>query len=244
MIPLFKSHFSIGKSILTLSDPEKQKEDGPDSIFSIAKNNGLKDLHLVEDCLTGFLTAFKMCQKLGLHLKFGLRISICNNYESKETSTSKIILFALNDAGFKDINKIYTLAHTQHDGVISNDDISAKITDNILIAIPFYDSYVWNNSFYFKDCYPSFLEKFDHLYFIEDNKLPFDRVIADIIQSKQRQIVWAKSIYYKNREDYDAWVTYKIACNRNMGKNQSLSAPELNGCGSKEFCFESWKEAS
>lgn len=244
MIPLFKSHFSFGRSILTLAEIEKQKKDGPDSIISIVKDNGLKELHLVEDSLTGFLTAFKLCQKHDIHLKFGLRISICNNYESVETSKSKVVLFALNDHGFKDINKIYTFANTEKESVISSDDLSQRLTDNILLCFPFYDSYIWNNYHYFSNCIPSPLDKEDAVYFIEDNKLPFDKEIARILSSKYVPKVNVKSIYYKNRDDYEAWVTYKIACNRNMGKNQSLSAPELSGCGSKEFCFESWKEMS
>ena len=244
MIPLFKSHFSIGKSILTFAESEKQKKDGPDSIVSIALENGLKEIFVVEDSLTGFLTAFKTCAKHGIHLKFGLRIQICNNYESVDTSKSKVILFALNDNGFKAINKIFTFANTEKDGVISNDDLAQRLTDDILLCFPFYDSYIWNNYHYFSNCVPSPLDKEDCVYFIENNKLPFDKIIGDKIRVQHLNVQDVKSIYYNTREDYEAWVTYKIACNRNMGKNQSLSAPELNGCGSREFCFQSWKEAS
>jgi len=109
MIPLFKSHFSFGRSILTLNELEKQKQDGPDSIISIALENSLKEIYLVEDSLTGFLTAFKNCQKHSIQLKFGLRIRVCNSYESADSSTHRLILFALNDSGFKDINKIILL---------------------------------------------------------------------------------------------------------------------------------------
>lgn len=241
MIPLFKSHFSVGKSILTLAEPEKQKVDGPDSVISIAVENGLKEIYLVEDSLTGFLTAFKSCKAHDIHLKFGLRITVCNSYDSVETSSHKVILFALNDNGFKQLNKIYTHAFVDHDGVIANDDLVARLTEDILVAVPFYDSYVWNNMYSFSDCMPSFNA---HVYFVEDNGLPFDKITADFIRSKQSvaSVVEAKSIYYNKREDFDAWVTYKIACNRRMGKSQTLSAPEINGCGSREFCFESWKE--
>ena len=48
MLALFKSHFSIGKSILTLDDPITHKEGGADSIFSIAKENNLKEVVLVK----------------------------------------------------------------------------------------------------------------------------------------------------------------------------------------------------
>jgi DNA polymerase III alpha subunit len=241
MIPLFKSHFSTGKSILTLSEPEKQKQDGPDSVISLAIENDLKEIYLVEDSLTGFLTAFKSCKAHNIHLKFGLRITVCNSYDSVQTSSHKVILFALNDAGFKQINKIYTLAFVEHEGVIANDDLKSKLTDDILIAIPFYDSFIWNNMYSFSDCMPSFTPQ---VFFVEDNNLPFDKITAEFIKSKEvgASIIEAKSIYYNKREDFEAWVTYKIACNRRMGKSQTLSAPEINGCGSREFCFESWKE--
>ena len=45
VIPLFKSNFSIGKSILTLDEPSKDLyPDGPKSIFSILKENEAKEL--------------------------------------------------------------------------------------------------------------------------------------------------------------------------------------------------------
>ena len=46
IMPLFKSHFSIGRSILTLEDEEKE-ENQPDSIIDIAKDNNLKEVNLV-----------------------------------------------------------------------------------------------------------------------------------------------------------------------------------------------------
>ena len=49
MLPLFKSHYSIGKSILTLDDPKKVTENGADSIFKIVKDNSLKKIVLVDD---------------------------------------------------------------------------------------------------------------------------------------------------------------------------------------------------
>ena len=43
-IPVFKSHYSIGKSILTLEAPAKVKEGGADSIIDIALDAGLKEV--------------------------------------------------------------------------------------------------------------------------------------------------------------------------------------------------------
>ena len=49
MLALFKSHYSIGKSILTLNDPSKVKDGGSDSVFQIALENNLSEIILVED---------------------------------------------------------------------------------------------------------------------------------------------------------------------------------------------------
>ena len=62
VLPLFKSHYSIGRSILTLED-EPQAESYPDSIINIVKDNSLKELFLVEDNMTSFLQAYTNCKK-------------------------------------------------------------------------------------------------------------------------------------------------------------------------------------
>ena len=59
MLALFKSHYSIGKSILTLNDASKVKDGGSDSIFQIALDNNLSEIILVEDSLIGFSEAYK-----------------------------------------------------------------------------------------------------------------------------------------------------------------------------------------
>jgi len=35
MLPIFKSHYSIGKSILNLNHPDSTTKDGSDSIFNL-----------------------------------------------------------------------------------------------------------------------------------------------------------------------------------------------------------------
>ena len=52
MLALFKSHFSIGKSILTLDNPITHKEGAADSIFTIAQENDLDKIVLVEDTMS------------------------------------------------------------------------------------------------------------------------------------------------------------------------------------------------
>ena len=87
VMPLFKSHFSIGRSILTLEDEEKE-DNQPDSIIDIAKDNNLKEVNLVEDNMTSFLQAYTNTKKYNINLRYGLRISI--NDDMNERSEESV----------------------------------------------------------------------------------------------------------------------------------------------------------
>ena len=103
MVPLFTSHYSIGKSILTLDNPKKEKEGGARSIFSIAKENNLNQVCLVENSMTGFPQALTVSREVGIQLIFGLQLSICEQ-------NHKVIIFAKNSAGCRKLNEIYSKA--------------------------------------------------------------------------------------------------------------------------------------
>ena len=69
IIPLFKTHYSLGKSILNLSLEDNQPDES-DSVFPILKENKLKELVLVEDSMTGFLEAYQNAKELNIKLIF------------------------------------------------------------------------------------------------------------------------------------------------------------------------------
>jgi hypothetical protein len=151
MLPLFKSHYSIGKSILTLDDPKKTTEDGSDSIFKIAKDNSLTQIILVEDTLIGFFEAFKRSKELGIQLVFGLRLSMRNSsLPDDENSQHKIIVFAKNANGCKLLNKIYSKAFCDFSGFLDYRSLKDLWNNNDLkLGIPFYDSFLYMNHFQF-----------------------------------------------------------------------------------------------
>lgn len=247
MIPLFKSHFSIGKSILTLKDPSEHKEGGSDSVFSIVEESELKELVLVEDSLTGFLQAKKNAEKLKIKLIFGLRIDMredasVNPKEEPVDSSHKIIIFAKNSKGCQLLNIIYSEAFTKNYNCV-DEKILKKHWDekHLTLAIPFYDSFIFNNLMKFSNCTPSF-GFCEPTFFIENNGLPFDGFIEKKVREyASRKIELTKSIYYKNKKDVTALQTYKCITGRTFG-NKTLSKPNLDHFGSNEFCFESWKE--
>jgi DNA polymerase III alpha subunit len=245
MTPIFKSNYSIGKSILTLDDAcENPDPNKSDSIFQIIKDNNLTELILVEDSMIGFLEAFKSCKKLGLKLIFGLRINCCNSCqeEDKQKSQHKIIIFAKDDTGCKLLNKIYSRAYCVNQGFVDHALLSEFWNnEHLKLAIPFYDSYVYNNNFSFTNCIPNF-NFTSPTYFIESNNLPFDEILREKVLEITDNTHLVKSIYYKNKKDVFAYQTYRCITNRAFGKEQSLSSPNLNHFGSDEFCWESFEE--
>ena len=245
MLPLFKSHYSIGKSILTLNDPNAVKDGGPQSIFSIAKDQ--ENLILVEDSLIGFLQAQKTAEKLGIQLIFGLRIS-CSHEALKEDSKEclhKIIIFAKNDSGCKLLNKLYSKAHCENGGVITNRALKELWSEEDLsLYIPFYDSFIFMNNYHFCSCIPDF-SFCNPTFFVENNFLPFDedlrQKVTSYCESNKYEVEESKTIYYHNRKDFAAYQTYKCICSKKF-KQRTLNVPNFDHLASPEFCYESYLE--
>ena len=104
-MPLFKSHYSLGRSILTLGKVDSGLENGPDSIIDICTKNDLNRVTLLDDNMSGFLEAYLNSKDAGLDLTFGLRLRILDDCEDKSADslakTCKYILFAKNKEGYK-----------------------------------------------------------------------------------------------------------------------------------------------
>ena len=247
MTPVFKSTYSYGKSILTLED--ESKEFGSDSIIEMCIDNEINDVILVEDNLTSFMKAFKVCLKHDLNLYYGLRLTFCNDMkEESKSSNHKNVIFAKNDEGCKLLNKIYSCAFTEGDGRIDYASFKEYWDETALsFVVPFYDSYIYENNFHQKNCIPN-LEGLKPTFWSEDNDLPFDHLLNAKLQEatkrKQYKVAKVKTILYKDRKDVEALQTYKILSTRSFGKQSKLSNPNLSYFGSEEFCLESYLKQS
>ena len=239
MIPIFKSDFSIGKSILRLD--KKSFEEGLDtSIFKILSENKSKDLILVEDTMIGFLEAYNNCMEFGVKLVFGLNI-LCNS--SEEKIKDKYIIFSKNQNGCKSLNKIYSYIHSEQDGSIDLKNLKKFWNDDLLLYVPFYDSFLYNNFMNYSSSMPD-LSFFNPCFFIQDNCLPFDSFLKDSVENycakNDNNIIMCKSIYYNKRNDFSAFQVYKCLCSRNFSNNSTLESPNLDHCSSAEFSYESY----
>lgn len=253
VLPCFKSHYSIGKSILTVDDSPK-KANSPVSIFQLAKEADLKEVVLAEDNFSSFLEAYKNAKSFKSKLIYGIRMFLTESIEDKTPEAvckrSKIIIFLKNTDGYSDLCRIWSLASSK--GLFSGKSQEAKSahidyknlkslwTKNLKLAVPFYDSFLYMNVLDCGTCVPDF-SKIEPVFFREDNGLPFDGIIQrkldSFISKENYEVINAKSIYYENREDYLAYLTARCINNRS-----TIESPDLNHMSSDNFCFEAWKE--
>lgn len=251
--PIFTSHYSL-KSILTLKESGKSKDNGPDSIIDIAQQLKFTDIFLVENTFSGFIEAYKNLKAVNINLIFGLSLDICPDLNDKTpeslSKTSRIIAWITGgEQGYYDLIKLHNLAHTTgfykngteryENGRIDYDNLKRLWTKNLSLSIPFYDSYIFKNLLHHGQCIPEFGQIKPNV-LIENNDWVFDSLVTNAIETaadKSWERANVKSIYYKNREDFDAYLTYRAVQNR-----QTYSKPNLNHFGSREFCVESWLE--
>lgn len=249
ILPIFKSHYSIGRSILTLEDAQAL-ENYPDSIINIAKENNLKEVCLVEDNMTSFLEAYSNFKKNNIKLIYGVRLTVCNDIEDKteesKSKNSKFIIFFKNQKGYQKMIKIFGKAAKE--GFYYEPRIDFKFLKSIWeekdlsLSVPFYDSFIFNNLLKNFLCTPE-IDFCKPTFFLEDNDMPFDKLIKnkviDFCEKNKYDTINTKTIYYKNKKDFKAYLTFRC-----INIRTTLNKPELEHMTSNEFCLESWKEKS
>jgi DNA polymerase-3 subunit alpha len=247
VLPVFKSHFSIGRSILTLEDEEISEND-PDSIIDIAKKNNIKDLFLIEDNMSSFLQAYTNTKKNNINLRYGLRLSINDNIEDKteesRSKTSKVVILFKTNEGYTRLIKIFTEAAKNgfyYEPRIDYKTLEKMWSDNdLMLCIPFYDSFIFNNTLKNFICVPNF-NFTKPVMLLENNCLPFNFIIKEKVikyaEANKLEVLNVKSVYYKTKKDFKSYLTFRCINNRT-----TLNKPELNHMSSDEFSFEAWKE--
>lgn len=249
VIGLFKSHYSIGRSILTV-EKSKSSEKDADSVLLLNKQIGKDHFCLVEDSMSGFLETHINSKELGLNFNFGLRLSVTLDLNKKDEESlhkqAKYIIFANNTNGYKRLCKIYTKAAT--DGFYYEPRIDFKAlkehwnNDDLTLCIPFYDSFIYKNTILGGNCFPDFQSlKTSPTLFLEDNELPFDSLVRERVLNfaakEKLETQESQSIYYNKRTDFKNYLTFRCIDNRS-----TLEKPNLDHMTSDTFCVERWLE--
>jgi len=254
ILPLFKSHYSIGRSILTLERSGNKRSDYPISIFDLAKEADLQEIILIDNSFSGFLEAYTNSQEEKIKLIFGLRVTMCCDIEKKSddeiSKQHKIVILAKNTEGYKRLIKISTLACLKGFYYEPRIDFKSVVKEwdnnDLQLAIPFYDSFLFYNALYGRRCVPDFSFT-TPVFFIEHNFLPFDSLIEKTILSYSKtefEVIPTKTICYSTRKDFLAYLTFRCINNRSMNSKITLNEPNQEHLSSAEFCFEAWKESN
>tara|TARA_R110000737_G_scaffold278034_1_gene284810 strand:+ start:634 stop:1332 length:699 start_codon:yes stop_codon:yes gene_type:complete len=228
VIPLFKSTFSIGRSLLRVED-----------LIDIAQAGEIKKMILVEDNFYGFRVLNKAFFEIEVPMIYGVRLPVVQSNLSEKSS--KLIFLPKNNKGVRAVRGLYTKCYTNEGECLNLSKIGAGELDEVSIGVPFYDSYIFNNIFHFGLCDLS-LDNFDHFYMEEENNHPFDFQISAALKKFNVVTEKAKSIYYRDKDDFEAFQMYKAVCNRKQGRVPTFSNPRLNDFCSNEFCYESYLE--
>lgn len=253
-LPLFTSNHSLGRSILSLSKKDTQLTNGPDSIIDLCLDHEVDNFHLVDNTMGGFLEAYTNTKDENLTFQFGLKINLTRSrLEKSEASlkaSSRYIIFAKNEEGYRRLVKIYSdaaILGSYYRAPYSDFNVLREFWDDssLQLVVPFYDSFIFKNTLEGGECMPEF-DFTEPVFFVEENELFFDSIVRKRVESfckGKYEIKEAKSIYYKERQDFKSYLTTRCLNARANGKKTaSLNKPNIEHLSSNEFSFESWAE--
>ena len=246
MIPIFQSNYSYGKGILTLDKAEEITDDAPISIFSIAKKHNLKELHLVDYNFGGFISFYKGCVAAGIKARFGIKFYVCQDLTNKSDDSlkteSKVVVWALNSEGYKDLCKLNTESWLPDNFYYQNrldwPTLKRLWTPNLGLSVDFYDGFLAQNLIRNGCCVPDLSFTKPEL-LVCSCEMPFDTLIenktVEFCLKNNFPIERFHPIYYTNDSDAEAFQVFR--CIQNKTTTQK---PNLEHFSSNKFSFEEY----
>ena len=241
--------FTKAKDDKELIEMKIRYESGPQSIVKICKDYNIKQCFGVSRFMNGFYEAKNNLYKEKIDFNFGLDLIMCNDSkvhdEQSLINNHKIIIFGKGESGIQDIIKIYNKCHADIDNFYYESRFDYKQlkglwTDNLIMVIPFYDSFLHLNTLTFATIVPDLFIK--PILFKEIGiNLPFDSLINSAIDNFNKnndfEVQNVKTICYYKKADAIAYQVYRCISNRS-----TLQKPELDFFCSNQFSFEKFLE--
>lgn len=254
IIPLFSSAGSLREGGIFAVEKagtaaKAGRNLGPVNLCDLAKTEGLKQLHLVDDRPVNFMTAQKTLKDVGCQLVFGLKLTVCDDIADKSEASlkneSKVVVWMAGDgsADYRALINLYSLAAQDGFYYVPRLDwktLAANWHDDLILALPFYSSFLAKNTLTFASIVPTLPAAPLVLREVGQN-LPFDGLLDDAVDryaaATGAAIQRVKSIYYNRRVDAKSFVVWRAIL-----KRASWEMPNMEWMWSREFAYEAWKE--
>ena len=255
LIPVFKTHGSLGKSILTAEDERDKKgivlsavkENSPVSIFTLAQQYNLDKLVVCDDSFLNFPTLYKTSNKRKIQLVFGVNLTICNNVTEKNDdgllSNCKVSVYMKNSKAYQDLLKLHNAINAEKENFYYTPRGDWKIlqkywTNNLKLVIGPYNSFLERNLLDNGNCVPEF-GKIKPLFMFSKMELPFDEILINKIQefskSNNFECMECHPIYYYKNSHFKFYQNLRCISNR-----AKFNAPDIDYLCSDRFSFESY----
>jgi len=251
--PYFSSNYSIGRSLFTLEPPEEIKNNSPVSLFSVAKQEKLDKIVLVDSSMTGFIKAHLEAQKQNIQLMYGIKFIVCHDINDKSDESrkteSKLIVFMKNSAAYSEMCRLYSKSWV--DGKYYTNRLDWKYLNetksaNFSYAVPFYDGFIHLNTYGNGQSVPD-IAKLEPTFFTEEHELPIDNLLRKSVlkyteQNKYATVEMHRTLYLNN-DDFLALQVLRLATGRGGSTDKpSIDKPNIDGYASNKFSWQYYKE--
>ncbi len=256
IIPLFSTAASLKDGgIFTVEKAgtaaKAGRKFGPVSLCDLAQENKLTQLHLVEDRMGNFMAAEKNLRAVGCSLVFGLKLTVCADMADKSEESfrteSKVIIFMAGegDADYAALCNIHTAAAQDGFYYVPRIDwktLKAMWHPQLLLALPFYSSFLAKNTLTFASIVPELPAGVTPILLRETGQcLPFDGLLHEAVDryvaTTGAAVQRVKSIYYPDRARARQFLVWRCILNRT-----TWDKPNQDGMCSREFCWEAYGE--
>lgn len=255
VIPLFSSACSLKQGgIFTVEKAGVAAKSGrkhaPVSLCDLAQQEGLKQLHLVDDRFANFYTAHKNLKEIGCNLVFGLKLCVCDNIADKSEASlrneSNVVVWMKGDgsADYRALINLYTIAAQDGFYYVPRIDWRTLRTHwhgDLVLSLPYYSSFVAKNALTFASIVPELPPGPLWVFREVGQQLPFDGLLESSVSrfveaTAGAQAIDVKSIYYKRRTDAKAFLVWRAILN-----HSTWDLPNMDWMWSREFCWEAYR---
>ncbi len=259
LAPIFRSTYSFeGASLLTLDEPGKAKPGAALSVFDLAKEANLQEVIICDRHIDGYIQAYKVASKLTPEVKlvYGISFTVVPDIADKSIDTrrseSKVIVLIKDHVnGYKSLVHIwnrawgkeghitYCLAGKDYSyGRVDWNLLKAFWTEHLVLALPFYGSFIDCNTRTFAQLTPD-LPTRPWVFREQDSGLPFEPLVGAAVDryvgNDRSMVVPTKTICYRSAVDMKSFVTMRAIAGGN-----TFDEPNVAHLASDSFSLESY----